>query len=99
MTKLVMIDTISQHRVRFVIELNDDEPVDFALNELNDRIDDPEFTEFSQEHLGNVFFSHREISKEDYLRLFDEDNDYLSSWSEDQKLKFINKSQETQNNG
>jgi hypothetical protein len=95
-----MIDTISQHLVRFVIELEDNEPNQNAEDILVDRIEtDASFHEFSQAHLGNVILSKREISKEDYLRLFDEDNDYLSSWSEDQKLKFINKSQETQNNG
>jgi hypothetical protein len=95
MTKLVMIDTISQHLIRFVVELEDNEPDQNAEDILVDHIEtDASFHEFSQAHLGNVILSKREISKEDYLRLFDEDNDYLSSWSEDQKLKFINKSQE-----
>lgn len=95
MSKLVMVDTISQHRVRYVVELNDDEPAKYARDEVIARDDDPAFHEFSQEHLGVAIVSHREISKEDYLRLFDEDNDYLASWSEDQKLNFINKLQET----
>ena len=91
MTKLIMVDTISQHRVRFVVELNDDEPNVLAHVEVHDRLDDIDFREFSQEHIGNVIISQREISKEDYLHMFDEDNDYLSSWPEDQKLSFINK--------
>jgi len=94
MTKFVMVETISQHRVRYVVELNDDEPIDHAEDQFMFREDDPEFHEFSQEHLGNVIVASREISKEDYLRTFDEDNDYLASWSEDQKIKFINKSLE-----
>ena len=35
--------------------------------------------------------SHREISKEEYMTLFDKDNDYLKSWKEEKKLTFINK--------
>ena len=96
MTKLVMVETISQHRLRFVVELNDDEPIDHAEDQFMFREDDPAFQEFSQEHLGNVIVSSREISKEDYLHMFDEDNDYLASWSEDQKFKLINKIQETE---
>jgi len=96
MTKLVIIDTISQHLVRFVVELEDNEHIQNAEDILVDHIEtDESFHEFSQKHLGNVILSKREISKEDYLRLFDEDNDYLAEWSVDQKLKFINKSQET----
>jgi len=94
MTKFIMVEAISQHRVRYVVELNDDEPNDYAEDQFIYREDDPEFHEFSQQHLGNIIVSHREISKDDYLLMFDEDNDYLASWSEDQKFKFINKSLE-----
>jgi hypothetical protein len=52
-----------------------------------------EFEEFSQEHLlpSPIFISHREITREEYFRMFDQDNEYLKGWTEDQKLRFINK--------
>ena len=87
--KLVMVDTISQHRVRFAVEVEDN--IDYALDEVICKEGDPSFKEFSQEHLGITIISHREITKEEYLRMFDEDNAYLRDWSEEQKLNFINK--------
>ena len=89
MKKLVLVDTISQHRIRYVVEVEDD--IKDALDEVVMKGDNTGFHEFSQEHLGQMTISHREISKEEYLSLFDKDNDYLESWTEEEKLKFINK--------
>ena len=88
MKKLVMVDTISQHRVRYVVEVEDN--IEHAVDEVVYREHDTEFKEFSQMHLGNVIFSHREISQDEYLKLFNEDNDYLSEWPEEQKKRLIN---------
>ena len=89
MKKLVMVDCISQFRIRFAVEVEDN--IDHALDEVHMREGDIDnFHEFSQEHLGLMTISHREINKEEYLKMFDKDNDYLKSWTEDQKLRFIN---------
>jgi hypothetical protein len=89
MKKLVMVDCISQFRMRYVVEVEDD--IDHALDEVVCREGDTSFQEFSQQHLGHTIFSHREISKEEYLKTFDIDNDYLRQWDEEKKLSFINK--------
>jgi hypothetical protein len=89
MKKLVLVDTISQHRIRFVVEVEDD--IDHALDEIVCEEGNLDFKEFSQEHLGQVIVSHREISREEYLVIFDKDNDYLTQWTEEQKFKFVNK--------
>jgi hypothetical protein len=89
MKKLVLVDTISQHRMRYVVEVEDD--VDHALDEFIVREDDPEFKEFSQLHLGSTIVSHRVISESEYFDLFDEDNEYLQSWEDKNKLSYINK--------
>ncbi len=47
--------------------------------------------EFSQLHLDETISYAREIDQQEYLRLFDEDNDYLKEWDEDLKLSWINK--------
>ena len=89
MKKLVMVDVLSQFRIRYCVEVEDD--LDHALDEIIMRESDANFKEFSQQHLmPTVFLSHREINKEDYLRMFDEDNNYLRDWSEEKKLSFIN---------
>lgn len=86
MKKLVLVDVISQFRIRYVVEVEND--IDHALDEVvcNDNLE-----EFSQQHLGHVIFSHREITSDEYFKIFDEDNDYLRPWTPEQKLKFINK--------
>jgi hypothetical protein len=89
MKKLVLVETISQHRVRYVVEVEDN--IEHALDEVVCREGDvDEFKEFSQMHLGNVIVSHREISGDEYLKIFNEDNDYLSMWPEEQKNRLIN---------
>jgi len=90
MTKLVMVETLSQFRHRYVIEMPDDADNVWAVEQV--LFDSPE--EMSQTHLGELDFSHRVIDKEEYLRLFNEDNDYLKEWNEEQKLKFIVKYKE-----
>lgn len=91
MKKLVMVDCLSQFRIRYCIEVEDN--IEHALDEVVCEYENFDFKEFSQEHLtpSPVIISHREITKEEYLRMFDEDNDYLKGWSEEQKLNFINK--------
>lgn len=82
--EIVLVETISTFRMRYVIEV----PVgkkEWAL----DTVTMDEAEEFSQEHVGEQITSHRVIDKEEYLRLFNEDNDYLSSWNDEDKLKFI----------
>jgi hypothetical protein len=86
-----MVDCLSQFRIRYCVEVEND--IEHALDEIVMEYGNPQFEEFSQEHLlpSPIILSHREISKEEYLRMFDEDNDYLKEWTEQQKLKFINK--------
>lgn len=89
MKKLVMVDCISQFRMRYCVEVEDN--IDHALDHVTIYEHDPEkLKEFSQLHLGCHIISHREIDKEEYLHMFDEENDYLKNWDEEQKLKCIN---------
>jgi hypothetical protein len=84
--KLVMVEVLSQYRMRYVFEVEDD--IDHALDEYVMRYSETELKEFSQLHLEPTnIFSHREITKEEYLRIFDEDNDYLKSWEDGMKFE------------
>jgi hypothetical protein len=90
MKKLVMVEVLSQFRNRYVVEVEDN--IDHALDEYIMREHDIEFKEFSQDHLEpTVIVDHYEITEEEYLKMFDEDNDYLASWPKEKKLEFINK--------
>jgi hypothetical protein len=48
-----------------------------------------EVEEFSQQWLGEQIVEIQELDEEQILELFDKDNDYLKSWSRDQKLNYI----------
>lgn len=89
MKKLVMVECISSFRNRYVVEVEDE--IDHALDEVIMRESDEDFTEFSQEYMGMMTISHREITREEYLKTFDKDNAYLKDWPEEKKLAFINK--------
>jgi hypothetical protein len=90
MSKLVLVETISQFRHRYVIELPDDADNNWAVEDV--LLESDKVEEMSQCHLGEMDISHREINKEEYLRLFHEDNDYLKDWPMEKKFQFIYKS-------
>ena len=88
MSKYVLVDTVLSYRMRYVIELNDDDPNGYAL----DTVACDEATEFSQEYLGEHIVSYRQITEDEVIRLCDEDNSYLSSWDNQKKLdNFVTK--------
>lgn len=90
MKKLVMVDVLSSFRIRYCVEVED--VLEHALDEVVCREGDTNFAEFSQMPLEPTnIISYREIDEQEYLRMFDEDNTYLKSWSKEQKLNFINK--------
>lgn len=79
-----LVDTISMFRIRYVVDcLEEGHAMDTVACEEAD--------EFSQKHISESITSVREIDDTEYLRVFDEDNDYLKSWSEEQKFKFVHK--------
>lgn len=93
-TKLVLVETVSQFRMRYVVEvpvgtftMNGEErdKAEWAL----DTVVMEEAKEFSQHHLGETIVSHRELTQEEYLKLFDVDNDYLKDWDAEQKKCYI----------
>lgn len=81
-----MVETISMFRIRYVIEA---ECAEHAKDEVTMN-NDGNLREFSQYHVDEMITSTREIDQNEYLRMFDEDNDYLREWTEDQKLSFVN---------
>ena len=90
-----VVTAISTHRIRYVIpmdELQNLNPESTAtLAWAEDCVTCDEVEEFSQKHLGETIVDTVEMSQEDVLTLFDEDNDYLKEWSEQQKINHIHK--------
>jgi len=83
-----MVETISIHRIRYVVEAKE---ATHATDEVVSRLGDINFDEFSQYHVDEVISSVREINDDEYLKMFDEDNDYLKNWTDEQKFDFVQK--------
>lgn len=82
--ELVLVECVSTFRMRYVVEVPAGKK-EWAL----DTVTLNEAEEFSQEHLGEQIVSHRVIDETEYLRVFDEDNDYLKSWNNEQKFRMV----------
>lgn len=96
MSRWVLVETVSQHRMRYCVEFPDDirspegegvyptTPKAYA----SDTVVCEQAKEFSQDYMGEVIVSSREITEEDAIELFKEDNDYLSHL-DDERIKEI----------
>ena len=81
-TQLVLVECIQQYRMRYVVEV----PVG-KLAWADDTVVMEEAKEFSQLSLGETIVSHRVVSRDQVLRLCDDDNDYCGSWTDEEKLE------------
>ena len=77
-----LVETIDMFRMRYVIECE-------SADDAKDIVTFKEAEEFSQLYLDETITSTRVIDDAEYLRVFDEDNDYLREWSEEQKFKYV----------
>jgi hypothetical protein len=91
MSKYVLVETISQFRLRYVIEVpedhNDREVPCSAKQWAEDTVTCEEAKEFSQEWLGETILSAHEITNEHIITLCDEDNHYCKDWSREKKME------------
>jgi len=83
--KLVLVETIAQFRHRYAIMVEDD--IEHALDSV--ACEDEGLAELSQKYLGEIPISHREITMDEYMKIFNEDNDYLAKWSDEKKKGLI----------
>jgi hypothetical protein len=93
MSKYVLVDTLSQYRMRYVIEVpddhNDKEFPCSAIQWAEDTVVMEEMKEFSQKWLGETIIGSREVTRDEILKACDEDNNYLKSWTEEQKMNLV----------
>jgi hypothetical protein len=92
--KYVMVDAVSMFRMRYVIEVPDDvgdmtmhedtrsfptTPIEWA----KDTVTAGNTREFSQEHIDEVIVSCREVTLEEAIQQYREDNKYVSTWTDE----------------
>lgn len=85
MSKWVLVETVLQYRMRYMVEAPDDHP-EYAL----DTVTMEEAKEFSQLYIGEQIMSHRVVSEEEAIAICDVDNDYVTGkygtpWTTEQK--------------
>ena len=79
---LYLVETVSIFRHRYAVRAR-------SLEHAYDSVTMNEVKELSQQHIDENIVSGRKITQEQYLEIFDQDNDYLQSWTEEQKLQPI----------
>tara|TARA_Y100000389_G_scaffold201976_1_gene246068 strand:+ start:14155 stop:14541 length:387 start_codon:yes stop_codon:yes gene_type:complete len=92
MTKYITCTAIQQFKVRYVIPIDDVEDCDpycDAETFIKDSVTCNEVNEFSQLDLGETIIDTQIFDENDILELFNTENEYLKSWSEEQKLDYI----------
>jgi len=82
--KLYLVETVNIFRHRYAVKA---ENIEQAKTLVNSNA----LEELSQEHIQELVTSSREINEAEYLDIFDKDNDYLKSWTKEQKLSMISR--------
>jgi len=91
-TELVMVEAIQSYRMRYLVEVPKGKS-EWAA----DTVTMMEAKEFSQLSLGEQITSHRVITEDEAIEICDADNDYLKSWTREQKLAAFVTTWEEQN--
>jgi hypothetical protein len=91
MSKFVLVEALSQYRMRYVVEVPDDhnerEVPCSATAWAEDSVTMEEVVEFSQKWLGETIVSSREMTREEVLALCVEENGYCKTWSDEKKMQ------------
>ena len=81
---LYYVKTISCHQIDYIVSANSKEEAQKAVEG-----EDGDQYEFSQQHIGEDVARVKQVTEEEYLKLFREKNSYLSRWSDDLVLAKI----------
>jgi hypothetical protein len=85
---MYLVETVTIFRQRYVVEAKEAEHACDVVTMAE--VSGEDIKEFSQKFIDENITSCRMIDETEYFRLFDEDNDYLSTWPEYKKLESIN---------
>lgn len=94
--KYAVVTTIYTFRHRYAIpvdelqKLNTDMPVEgYECEWADDCVTMQEVREFSQKPLGEQIIDTVVMSEDEILKQFDNDNEYLASWTREKKINYI----------
>lgn len=79
---IYIVETVSTFAMKYAIRAK-------SAEHAMDTVVMEEIDDTWQKHIGENIVRARKVTKQDYLQEFDQDNNYLRDWSEDQKLNMI----------
>ncbi len=82
---IYIVETVTVFRNVFAVSAN----IANSKQEAEDLVSSNACDEIGQKFLDEKIFSTREVTKEEYIKIFDEINDYLINLPEEKKLSFI----------
>jgi hypothetical protein len=83
-----LIDVETSFRCRYAVKCSEARLKKITAKDFDE---DNSFIEFSQLYLGGEISNVTKLKDNvEYLKIFDEDNEYLEEWSNEDKLAFIN---------
>ena len=97
MSKIVLVETISTFRHVYAVRLEDDSPSEWACDDvvMSFGADEPQVHEVGQRHIDESIVSHRDITQDEYIRVFDELNGPIfQDWPDEQKMQYIYQKQD-----
>ena len=89
-TQYVMVTTISSHRIRYAVPVKNADGQ--TVENVKNMIANEEVEEFSQLWLGEQIIDTQVVDEQMMLEMFDDENQYLTSWSAEQKIDHVKKS-------
>lgn len=92
--KYVLVTAFASYRMRYCVPVDVMDNAATELEQINwasDSVILEEVKEFSQHYLDELISDAEVLSEEQILKQFDKDNAYLSGWTKEQKLAYINK--------
>ena len=89
--RYVILTAISTFKIRYAIpeEALSADTDQRLIDKATDAVIAERVEEFSQEWLGETVIDERVCTEEEMLEIFDRENDYLKSWTREQKIHHI----------
>jgi len=86
--KIYVVETISTFRHTYYVKAR---CAEHAMDEVVCKSDySDNFIEGSQKHIDESIANVIEVTEDEFIKVFDHENDYLKNWSRERKLQQIN---------
>tara|TARA_Y100001972_G_scaffold85906_1_gene105083 strand:- start:206 stop:544 length:339 start_codon:yes stop_codon:yes gene_type:complete len=89
LSKYVIVDAVSQFKIKYCIEIEDSIEDGKILDHVEKQIKDENVLEFTQEHMGETVADYVVLNKDEAIEKFRSFAPYFSDWSAERISKLI----------